>query len=70
MKIDKNLFAVVWVPDVNMNPASLDDVINSGGRVIDGNLSKSGAEEVERCVIVGTSGDGHGGKHITIGQKL
>jgi len=62
--VPKQLLAVAWIPDLEPRPSTEEEVLNVGGRVVETNLSKLGAEEVERCLNIGT--DGLDGKYITI----
>ncbi|WP_028865259.1 hypothetical protein [Psychromonas aquimarina] len=56
ISVPKILLAVAWIPDLETKPLTIDEVLNVGGRVVDENLSKLGAEEVERCLNIGTEG--------------
>lgn len=58
------LFSVVWVPDDAETPESYEAVLKMGGRIIDQNLTKQSAAEVERCLKV--NGEGLDGYYITI----
>lgn len=56
--VPKKLFSVAWVPDIECKVFTAEEVINVGGRIIEGNFSKLGAEEVERCLNLGAPMDG------------
>ena len=60
----KQLIAVAWIPDLEIRPTTKEEVLKVGGRIVDKNLSKLGAEEVERCLNIGT--DGLDGEYITV----
>ena len=64
--VPKQLFSVAWVPVLENKPLTQDEILEVGGRIIDTRLSKSGAEEVERVLTVGTEGNGLGGEYIAI----
>lgn len=58
------LFTVVWIPDSQSIPTTTKEVLNIGGRIIDQNLTKQSAAEVEQCLKV--NGEGLNGDYITI----
>ncbi|MEG3753127.1 hypothetical protein [Psychromonas arctica] len=58
------LFTVVWIPDSQPTPTTTKEVLNIGGRIIDQNLTKQSAVEIERCLKV--NGEGLDGDYITI----
>ena len=60
----KQLFSVAWIPDLEIKPVTQGEVLSAGGRIIDTELSKLAAEEVERCLNIGT--EGLDGEYITM----
>ncbi|WP_019615109.1 hypothetical protein [Psychromonas ossibalaenae] len=64
IKVAKQLLIVVWIPNLETKPLTVDEVLKVGGRIVDKNLSKIGAEEVERCLNIGT--EGLDGEYITV----
>lgn len=63
----KQLFAVAWVPELDQQLSTQEEVIIVGGRIVDTRLTKLGAEEVERCLNVGAPRNG--GEYITVKQQ-
>ncbi|WP_435234521.1 hypothetical protein ACR30L_12155 [Psychromonas sp. PT13] len=59
-----NKFTVVWIPDNQNTPATCEEVLNIGGRIIDEQLSKRDAEKVERCLKI--NGEQLPGDYITL----
>lgn len=61
-----NKYTVAWIPNTKALPTSTQETLELGGRIIDKNLTKLGAEEVERCLKI--NGEGLAGSYITIKQ--
>jgi len=54
--VPKKLFAVAWIPELEIKPSTQAEVLNLGGRIIETHLSKLCAEQIERCLNIGTEG--------------
>jgi hypothetical protein len=60
----KQLLAVAWLPYMEVKPSTQADVLNLGGRIIDTDLSRLDAKQIERCLNIGS--EGLEGEYITI----
>lgn len=61
-----NKFTVAWIPKNVLLPTTCKQALNLGGRLIDQNLTKRGAEEVEQCLKI--NGEFLPGDYVTIEQ--
>lgn len=48
------VFFVAWVPMLKIKPLTEKAVLDVGGRIISNELNKTGADEVMRCLEIGT----------------
>ncbi|WP_417698025.1 hypothetical protein [Psychromonas sp.] len=60
------LFTVAWIPDSQAIPTTTKEVLNISGRIIDQNLTKQAAEEIEHCLKI--NGENLAGDYISIQQ--
>lgn len=64
-----NNFTVVWLPGNSYPlPATIEEVLILGGRIVDSELTKLDAEKVERCLKI--NGELLAGDYITINKEI